>query len=269
MDAGQRSSASAYAEPQTGQSRTGAPVDRTAGVRARRRALRRRHAGGIDLRARSGRGGEAARRARRASRPSIRRSRLCSAPCPRNPITDLAVHPTSRNSFISVMRGQGAAAQPALLRVDGAGKIDLVSLQGSSSRRCATCRIRRRLKSTGRSAIRARSRSPTWRSSTASCSSPACRTRSSRRSCGRFRIRSPTADSGTSVEIFHGNHGAFETRSPVSAFVPYTIDNAAAPDRRLPLHAAREDSRSRPEAGRQGDGHDDRRARQSAIGRST
>src|SRR5262245_51306715 len=40
-------------------------------------------------------------------------------------ITDLAVHPTSHNSFLAVMRGRGAAAQAALLRVDGAGKIDV------------------------------------------------------------------------------------------------------------------------------------------------
>src|SRR6187399_3203422 len=42
-------------------------------------------------------------------------------------VTDLAVHPTSHNSFISVMRGQGADAKPALVRVDGAGKLSLVS----------------------------------------------------------------------------------------------------------------------------------------------
>jgi hypothetical protein len=30
---------------------------------------------------------------------------------------------------------------------------------------------------------------------------------------------------GTSVEIYHGNHGQLETRSPVYAFVPYTVDN--------------------------------------------
>ena len=36
-------------------------------------------------------------------------------------ITDLVVHPKSRNTFVSVMRGQGAGAGPALLRVDGAG----------------------------------------------------------------------------------------------------------------------------------------------------
>jgi hypothetical protein len=33
-----------------------------------------------------------------------------------------------------------------------------------------------------------------------------------------------TTDRGTSVEIFHGNHGRLETRSPVYTFVPYTID---------------------------------------------
>ena len=34
-----------------------------------------------------------------------------------------------------------------------------------------------------------------------------------------------TADNGTSVEIFHGNHGQLETRSPVYAFLPYSINN--------------------------------------------
>jgi hypothetical protein len=32
-------------------------------------------------------------------------------------------------------------------------------------------------------------------------------------------------DRGASVEIYHGNHGAFETRAPIMAFLPYTIDN--------------------------------------------
>ena len=36
-------------------------------------------------------------------------------------ITDLKVHPRTHNSYVSVMRGQGASAKPALLRVDGAG----------------------------------------------------------------------------------------------------------------------------------------------------
>ena len=34
-----------------------------------------------------------------------------------------------------------------------------------------------------------------------------------------------SSDAGTSVEIYHGNHRQLETRSPVNAFVPYTINN--------------------------------------------
>ena len=44
-------------------------------------------------------------------------------------ITDLAVHPRTRNAYVSVMRGQGAGAAPALFRIDGAGTIANVSLQ--------------------------------------------------------------------------------------------------------------------------------------------
>ena len=43
-------------------------------------------------------------------------------------VTDMAVHPGTRNVFISVMRGRGAGAQPVLLRVDGAGDMTVVSL---------------------------------------------------------------------------------------------------------------------------------------------
>ena len=33
-----------------------------------------------------------------------------------------------------------------------------------------------------------------------------------------------TSMRGTSVEIYHGNHRAVETRSPVNAFVPYALN---------------------------------------------
>ena len=42
-------------------------------------------------------------------------------------ITDLVVHPKTKNAFLSVMRGQGTNARPVLLRVDGAGKIEVVA----------------------------------------------------------------------------------------------------------------------------------------------
>src|SRR5262245_16271821 len=43
-------------------------------------------------------------------------------------IADIAVHPRSRKTFMAVTRGQGDTAQPALVRVDGAGKIELVKM---------------------------------------------------------------------------------------------------------------------------------------------
>ena len=38
-------------------------------------------------------------------------------------VKDLVIHPATKNAYLSVMRGTGADAKPALLRVDGDGKI--------------------------------------------------------------------------------------------------------------------------------------------------
>ena len=63
-------------------------------------------------------------------------------------ITDLAIHPESRNAFLSAQRGQGDNAQAVLLRVDGAGEIAVetrtpqwptpAGVRGDSGRRVAT-----------------------------------------------------------------------------------------------------------------------------------
>ena len=45
-------------------------------------------------------------------------------------ITDMVVDPTTRNTYISVMRGMGAGAMPVLVRVDGAGEINVISFDG-------------------------------------------------------------------------------------------------------------------------------------------
>jgi hypothetical protein len=140
-------------------------------------------------------------------------------------VTDLAVHPRTRNAFISVMRGRGADAKPALVRVDGAGRIEPVALDGVRHTRVAL------------------PNPPNANPSAASGRNP--RTQSVTDMAfvdGRLyvaglsneefasKLRSlpypfQSADNGTSVEIYHGNHGAFETRSPVYTFVPYTIGN--------------------------------------------
>jgi hypothetical protein len=137
-------------------------------------------------------------------------------------VTDLAVHPKSRNAFISVMRGQGAGAKPVLLRVDGAGKIDIVDLA--------------KLKATkvtlpNPPAPGGQGRAPQRVQSITDMAYMDGHLYVAGLSNEEFasKLRSlsypfTTADNGASVEIYHGSHGQFETRSPVYTFVPYKVN---------------------------------------------
>jgi hypothetical protein len=137
-------------------------------------------------------------------------------------ITDLAVHPQTKNSYLAVMRGQGPAAQPALVRVDGAGKLAVLALD--------------QLKSTSVALPNAPAAASTGRNnrmqSVTDMSFVDGRLLVTGLSNEEFASKFwavpypfKTADNGTSVEIYHGNHGAFETRAPVMAFVPTTVEN--------------------------------------------
>jgi len=137
-------------------------------------------------------------------------------------ITDLAVDARTRNSFVSVMRGQGPAAKPALLRVDGAGAITPVNLEalqftsvdlpnlpapnatGRNQRAQAITQVRF---ANGR----------VWASGLSN----------EEFASKMWSIAYPftKADAGKSVEIYHGNHQQLETRAPMYAFVPYTLNN--------------------------------------------
>jgi hypothetical protein len=137
-------------------------------------------------------------------------------------ITDIAVDPRTRNTYVAVMRGQGANAKPALLRIDGAGKIDLVdtdalkfssvALPNPVDANPAATRGNPRMQSVTDMAYL------NGKLYIAGLSNEEF-------SSKLWAVPYPfaTADRGTSVEIFHGNHGRLETRSPVYTFVPYAI----------------------------------------------
>jgi hypothetical protein len=135
-------------------------------------------------------------------------------------ITDLAVHPATKNTFVSVMRGQGAAAQPALVRIDGAGKIVLINME-TVTFTTVTLPNPAAVSANGRGG---RAQSVTdlayvdGRLVVAGLSNEEFASK-------LWSVPYPFAatDRGASVEIYHGNHGALETRAPVMAFVPYTI----------------------------------------------
>ena len=66
---------------------------------------------------------------RRASTRSTRRSRRCSEPMRKRSSSPTWSCTRTKNAYVSVMRGQGTGSKPALLRVDGAGKIEVVSFE--------------------------------------------------------------------------------------------------------------------------------------------
>ena len=136
-------------------------------------------------------------------------------------IADLAVHPTSRNTFLAVMRGQGAAAQPALVRVDGAGSLTLVKMDAVTFTSVA-------LPNPAQANPAAR-RDPRTQSITDLAFSNGrlfvAGLSNEEFASKLWSVAYPftAADRGASVEIFHGNHDAVETRAPVMAFVPHVV----------------------------------------------
>jgi hypothetical protein len=138
-------------------------------------------------------------------------------------VTDLAVHPKTRNAYLSVMRGQGTAAQAVLARVDGAGKIEVVTLAKVKYSKVDLP-----------NAPAANDANPARNPRTSSVTDMAFiegRLYVAGLSNEEFssKLRSvaypfSSVDNGASVEIYHGNHGAFETRSPVYTFVPYKVN---------------------------------------------
>ncbi|MEP6763357.1 MAG: hypothetical protein ABJB66_03550 [Gemmatimonadaceae bacterium] len=135
-------------------------------------------------------------------------------------ITDLAVDARTRNSYMSVMRGKGMDAKPALMRVDGDGQVSIVDME---TLKYTAISLPNAPDANGG---QARSQSVTdmaYQDGTLYVAGLSNEEFSSKLRALPYPFKE--ADRGTSVEIYHGSHGGFETRSPVFSFVPLTIDN--------------------------------------------
>ena len=136
-------------------------------------------------------------------------------------ITDLAVHPTSKNAYVSVMRGQGAGAQPVLVRVDGAGKIALVDLT-----KATFTSVTLPNPPAANAAARTNPRTQAIMDLAYANGRLMVAGLSNEEFASKlWSVPYPfaTTDRGTSIEIFHGNHGRVETNSPIFSFVNYTV----------------------------------------------
>jgi hypothetical protein len=136
-------------------------------------------------------------------------------------INDLAVNPASGNVFLSLSRGRGPEAKPAILKVDGTGKLSEVNL---AKVKFAKATLPNAPAPGGEGRQNRRQESITdlqyvdGRVFVAGLSNEefASKLRS-------IPFPFAEADKGTSVEIYHGAHGKFETASPVRTFTAYKI----------------------------------------------
>jgi hypothetical protein len=142
-------------------------------------------------------------------------------------INDVAVNPVSKNVYVSVARGRGPDATPVLLRVDRAGKIEEVRLDRVKHARielpnapAADAKDRR-----GGSLRQEAITDVAFVDGRVFVAGLSNEEFASNLRAIPFPFKE--ADRGTSVEIFHGAHGRFETNAPVRTFMPYTIDNKA------------------------------------------
>lgn len=134
-------------------------------------------------------------------------------------INDLAVNPASGKVYLTVGRGRGPDAQPILLRVDRAGKVEEVSLEKVPFAKVSL--------PNPPSAGNSRGESITdlsyvdGRVIVAGLSNEEF---ASRLLVFPFPFHD-SAEGTSKVEIYHGAHGRFETKAPVRTFMSYKIGN--------------------------------------------
>ncbi|HUR56933.1 MAG TPA: hypothetical protein VM029_04440 [Opitutaceae bacterium] len=140
-------------------------------------------------------------------------------------IADLAVNPVSRQAYLAISRGKGPDAAPVLIRVKGDGSPEIVALEKVKFSRVELPNpADDAMVGQGNRASNRRLEAITdiayvdGRVLVAGLSNEEF---SSTLRAIAFPFKA--ADRGTAVEIYHGAHGAFETRAPVRTFVPYTV----------------------------------------------
>src|SRR5262245_48211477 len=140
-------------------------------------------------------------------------------------IDDMSVNPISRNTYLAVSRGRGADAKPVLIRVSGDGQPELVALE-----KVTFSRAELPYAPTDGVVGQGNRQSNPRQESITDISFLEDRVLIAGLSNEEFSstLRAvpfpfKTVANGTSVEIYHGAHGQFETRAPVRTFAPFKI----------------------------------------------
>jgi hypothetical protein len=142
-------------------------------------------------------------------------------------IDDLAVNPISRNAYLAVSRGRGPSAAPVLVRIKAGGKLEAVSLDKVKFSRAELPDAPvDGVVGDGKRQSNPRQESITdigFLEDRVLIAGLSNEEFASTLRAIPFPFK--TVPNGTSVEIFHGAHGRFETRAPVRTFVPFNVGN--------------------------------------------
>lgn len=144
-------------------------------------------------------------------------------------ISDMVVNPVSRNAYLAVSRGRSANATPVLVRVDKAGKLETVSLDNvKHSKAVLPDAPVDGVQGEGNRKSNPRTESITdiaFLEDRVLIAGLSNEEFASTLRAIPFPFK--TVANGTSVEIYHGAHGKFETRSPIRTFVPFKVGKEA------------------------------------------
>lgn len=138
-------------------------------------------------------------------------------------VNDMAVHPLSRTIYLSVARGRGADAKPALLRVSLDGAIEQVPLSNLRHAKASIPKVPA-VDATNRWGQNKRSMAITDLAFADGKVYVAGLSNEEFESNLRI-IPFPFGGELTaaSLEIYHGAHGAYETHAPIRSLLPYDI----------------------------------------------
>lgn len=141
-------------------------------------------------------------------------------------IEDLAVNPISRQAYLAVSRGKGPDAVPLLVRVKADGQPELVALDRV---KFARAELPNPAPDTAPEPGRKQGQNRRLEAITDIAYADGkllVAGLSNEEFASTLRVIPVPfrhVDRGTSVEIYHGAHGQFETRAPVRTFVPYKV----------------------------------------------
>ena len=130
-------------------------------------------------------------------------------------INDVAVNPVSKRIYLSVHRGKGADAMPLIIRTDSSGKLEVLEVAKMKSTAAALPNAAKGGRMDTITDLAYLDGKVLVAGLTNEEFSSNMRT-----------IDYPfgKVERGASVEIWHTQHGQFETNSPVRTFTPYMID---------------------------------------------